>query len=587
MEKISFKELFDDGRYLVIPKIQRDYAQGRKSMEEIRNNFIGALYDALLDGAGINLDFIYGSIEIAEIQKTDNDEDEKEKVISFVPLDGQQRLTTLYLLYWLVSRREDKKEESLFLKRFSYETRYTTRLFCEFLNDTFEPEFNQTLSEEIKDDSEYLLSWERDPSVRGMKRMLDALDEKFYRSGVRIDNLWEKLDKITFLRETLDNLGSTDDIYIKMNSRGKPLTRFEHFKAELDSVVSDDLFAEKMDTVWTDIFWNIREESDNIRELPIVDDAILRYIRFIADTICYKKNGEPAPVDDFDMIRDVYSSVENQRILSESMDCLKDLDTDEFFDAIFSDEDPRCETQRVNIGKNTNLFKELCHGGKWTVRDSLLLMSCILYLRNRLVLNPDAFARRIRIIRNLAFNSPDEFRPERYSSIFSETESIILDGTINLASNSFNQAQKEEEQRKLDWLAKADLGAEKYLVALENNGLLYGSTQLFDICDADVSAAFGNLFNSSSESCSDIARALLTYGDISYRENYWRVLIPGNNQEIWRNYFQPKGNADFCKRASAALSALLEDFMSGKSCRDIIERWLDSESTEKDWRFIW
>ena len=29
-------------------------------------------------------------------------------------------------------------------------------------------------------------------------------------------------------------MGLTDELYIKMNSRGKPLTQFEHFKAELE-----------------------------------------------------------------------------------------------------------------------------------------------------------------------------------------------------------------------------------------------------------------------------------------------------------------------------------------------------------------
>ena len=61
----TFKDIFSDGRWLIIPRIQRDYAQGRESASatEIRNNFIKALHKALVSGKGINLDFIYGSIE--------------------------------------------------------------------------------------------------------------------------------------------------------------------------------------------------------------------------------------------------------------------------------------------------------------------------------------------------------------------------------------------------------------------------------------------------------------------------------------------------------------------------------------------
>jgi len=61
-----------------IPIIQRDYAQGRIDKEEIRQNFLNALKDSLVNETPIKLDFIYGS------HTTD----------TFQPLDGQQRLTT-------------------------------------------------------------------------------------------------------------------------------------------------------------------------------------------------------------------------------------------------------------------------------------------------------------------------------------------------------------------------------------------------------------------------------------------------------------------------------------------------------------
>ena len=65
-----------------IPIIQRDYAQGRIDKNEIRSNFLNALFNSLSNSKSIRLDFIYGSIV--------ND--------SFQPLDGQQRLT-LFIYY--------------------------------------------------------------------------------------------------------------------------------------------------------------------------------------------------------------------------------------------------------------------------------------------------------------------------------------------------------------------------------------------------------------------------------------------------------------------------------------------------------
>ena len=66
--------------------------------------------------------------------------------------------------------------------------------------------------------------------------VLDAIHNKFY----AVNNLWGKLKEkaITFYFLAIKDMGLTDELYIKMNSRGKPLTQFEHFKAELERKIS-------------------------------------------------------------------------------------------------------------------------------------------------------------------------------------------------------------------------------------------------------------------------------------------------------------------------------------------------------------
>src|SRR5699024_7472192 len=124
---------------IVIPIIQRDYAQGRETPEitRIRTRFLDSLYTALSEEQ-ITLDFIYGDIDAAGVM---------------TPLDGQQRLTTLFLLHWYAAKKEMIAEnEYSFLNNFSYETRYSAREFCaELIN--FMPSFQERLSEEIIDQS--------------------------------------------------------------------------------------------------------------------------------------------------------------------------------------------------------------------------------------------------------------------------------------------------------------------------------------------------------------------------------------------------------------------------------------------------
>ena len=74
--------------------------------------------------------------------------------------------------------------------------------------------------------------------------MLKAIDEKF--NG--LSNIWGKLTgnnpSIVFHLLKMKNLGLPDDLYIKMNARGKPLTDFEHFKSQFSEVLSGE-FKEK------------------------------------------------------------------------------------------------------------------------------------------------------------------------------------------------------------------------------------------------------------------------------------------------------------------------------------------------------
>ena len=76
-----------------IPIIQRDYAQGRNSSNasEIRRSLLSNIFDAINNNRNLDFDFIYGTAENGILY----------------PLDGQQRLTTLFLLHWYAAEKDD------------------------------------------------------------------------------------------------------------------------------------------------------------------------------------------------------------------------------------------------------------------------------------------------------------------------------------------------------------------------------------------------------------------------------------------------------------------------------------------------
>jgi hypothetical protein len=294
-EQLSFYKLFAEKNYSIeIPIIQRDFAQGRDSAERIRNDFLDALYAYLDDGIPLrDLDFIYGDLDSQN---------------NLIPLDGQQRLTTLFLLHWYLALKEAQYEsfrKVVFTEKtskFLYKTRTSSEDFCNALlengldlNNLLVSDENQqnAVSKTIKDSPWYFLFWEKDPTVQSMLRMLDSIHEKFSTSNGFYDKLVDSGNPvITFRFLPLKDYGFTDDLYIKMNSRGKPLTNFENFKARFEQHLTDKqfhsnkyklifngeetdanpntYFSHRIDTKWAKLFWHFK-----IKREKKVDDEIV------------------------------------------------------------------------------------------------------------------------------------------------------------------------------------------------------------------------------------------------------------------------------------------------------------------------
>lgn len=273
-----------------IPMIQRDYAQGRIEESEIRNRFLKSIFHALVNKESLELDFVYGSIkELAE-----------EKY--FIPLDGQQRLTTLFLLHWYIGKRELNEEELKQLlsnlEGFSYATRSTARDFCERLMKA-SISFTKDPKKEITNSAWFYSRFEKDPTVQAMLIMLDAIHFFYETELVKNKNiqLFSSLSTLSFYILPLGGFNLSDELYIKMNARGKQLTDFENLKADLINWMSNEKnnqhasftqqvdnqnrkiqyylsISQKLDNDWTNYFWQFTKGLEN----KLVD---LLYMRFI------------------------------------------------------------------------------------------------------------------------------------------------------------------------------------------------------------------------------------------------------------------------------------------------------------------
>lgn len=258
---------------IIIPKIQRPYAQGRQDgiCTYVRNNLLDEMFANFMTDEVFDFNFIYG------IVRPSNDEYVMEL------LDGQQRMTTLFLVYWYIANRElseaddEDKEIRDALNRFVYETRSTSTVFCHKLASYRIDLSNQAPSKVIRKAKWYFKSFDRDSTIMAMLTMLDAIHARY--NGQDSNTLHDKLDNIQFYVKSLGFFNLSEELYIKMNARGLQLSPFENFKADLTSYIGDTdyppfkklvplyrkdsketvefhfNFSVKLDAKWIDIFW--------------------------------------------------------------------------------------------------------------------------------------------------------------------------------------------------------------------------------------------------------------------------------------------------------------------------------------------
>ncbi len=572
----SFMDIFDttfgEGqealqlKKIIIPIIQRDYAQGRlgSDVSRVRNRFLDSLYKAVTEKP-ITLDFVYGDID-----------DEG----NMTPLDGQQRLTTLFLLHWYAARKDKiAEEECQFLKKFSYETRYSARYFCIDLVEHM-PGFNGAISKEIINQAWFPLDWEQDPTISSMLVMLDAIDNKFK----DVDNLWEKLkDKcITFYFLPIKDMGLTDELYIKMNSRGKPLTLFEHFKAELEREVRsiDENLANritgKIDRAWTDLLWEYRNSGSGSGDDNIIDDEFLRYFKFICDVICYRQGELPLgrSNDEFDLLQRYFSSkcpdaIKNIETMESFFDCwcnIPGYDSPTFFLKSFMSNKHEKGKILVESRFNLNIFEDCLHAysdksgriRQFPLNRIVLLYAITTYLQNTDRITETDFVRRIRIVNNLIRNSEDEVSDRtdrnRMPAILAEADAIILTGLIDDSiENNFNVSQLLEEKEKISFL-EANPEMADTLFKLEDHYLLSGQIGIVGLENLVYTNRFESLFKCSLDKIDCAMMAIGDYGQVE--RNKWRYQYGSTFQYAWNELFHKSANAGFDNTKNILVSLL-------------------------------
>lgn len=388
----SFWSLIKDQK-INIPIIQRDYAQGRLNEQEKRERFLNTIKNHLVDNKKLHLDFVYGKIDNG----------------FFYPIDGQQRLTTLFLIHWYFALKEKESCPSELL-RFEYDTRISSREFCKALI-TNEIVIPMRVGEDffikyLKNKSWFVSNWETDPTIQAMLVMIQAIHDLFH--DITISNVFEVLTTDELITFECLNLGAkgfdlTDELYIKMNARGKQLTSFENFKASFIQLIEkhykdkklvhplkgeisySGYFSYRIEKEWTDLFWHYRGDK------TIIDNEFFNFFEFITQ-MCYFIDNTNVNADSFTnhfkQYEQVYSNEGHLLFLFNSLDKLHEIylesSLEELFDSVInigSDSDK--VTLFWNNCEYNNLFQQIISSPavrNEDARTKIILFSLLKYL---------------------------------------------------------------------------------------------------------------------------------------------------------------------------------------------------------------
>lgn len=540
-----------------IPIIQRDYAQGRKTQHAnmVRANLLKDMKLAVTaQSPPLDLNFIYGKL-VGE---------------KFIPLDGQQRLTTLYFLY-LYAFKDDESKTSIFDK-FTYKTRISSRRFLRSINENRQGIFtNEKIpSSEIEDSIWFVPSWRFDPTIKSALTMLDAIHDMFK----DIDGLDELLDRDPLVFNFLDieNLGMEDTLYIKLNARGRPLSDFENFKAQLIARLKklelsiEREFEHCLDGNWTDLFWTkyelkFDEPYLNFFGVLFMNKGILRNDNNWSNTM----NWEKIDKDLFEII---------------------------YYTLNFIEENPNSDDIREIF------FNALSE--KRTYEDRVLFHGLVTYISKSKGVDVSGLKQWARIIKNLTLNTRideiDKYRRaiESIDNMSANYKNILEYFSQDPRISFFSSEQVEEEKKKAKIILEDEDFAELIYAAEEHKyfsgqvrAALYYSQEKEDVYSKETFIYYWDkialLFDESKPIYGNLLRrALLTLGDYTLPVSSYKTLCVDDPNEGART---PSMKSLF-SNCGQIVKELLDNLEVKENIEGQLKKMIENaEIPQTDWRY--
>lgn len=284
-EEYSLKEIFSGKWKVVIPDLQRDYCwgletydKGRKSQGELVTQFIHGILEGSKSSEVMTMGLLYGYEEPkGQIQLC----------------DGQQRLTTLYLLLGVLNRENKNQQlESLLMTSYEQEDDQETQLqyairesTLYFLSDLVYHYFINKDSDDIEKAEWYYLEYDQDASIQAIisavRHIEEAIDNYKKEDSADLKALAEFVTNgIKFVYFDMGDRVHGEETFVLINTTGEPLTAAENLKPILIGNLPNNDDKQKFSGEWEDRedwFWRHRNKRQEATSDELSNDFYVWY----------------------------------------------------------------------------------------------------------------------------------------------------------------------------------------------------------------------------------------------------------------------------------------------------------------------
>lgn len=304
-ETYSLSEIFSGNRQIVIPDLQRDYCWGdavhTRESKELVSGFVEGLFTQF--NAAPKQPLMMGIIYGYESPK------------DHIQLcDGQQRMTTLFLLLGMINRKlhdnpllnflfppgnEGQPQREPYLR---YAIRETTLYFLRDLTNMVFVSRAETKTEGNIEDLIFKSDWffqeyARDPSTRSMMAALKTIEQILgdINDTELQDFSYYLLNNLKFMYHDMEGRKNGEETFVVINTTGEPLAPTENLKphviAEKINVNYSSPSSRSLSQDWEEIetwFWNhrlVRNGNDT------ADAGFNEFLRWVS--ILYYAKGIP------------------------------------------------------------------------------------------------------------------------------------------------------------------------------------------------------------------------------------------------------------------------------------------------------